>query len=105
MRSLFLLIVIFFITFLSSAQQRNCGTMQYLEYSFENNQNLENGMIENEIALQNWIQKQAKSINSVILTIPVVVHVIWNTNSENISDAQIQSQIDVLNEDFRRIKC
>jgi hypothetical protein len=34
------------------------------------------------------------------LTIPVVVHVIYNKAEENISDAQIQSQIDVLNEDF-----
>ncbi|MFN2457361.1 MAG: zinc metalloprotease [Chitinophagaceae bacterium] len=34
------------------------------------------------------------------LEIPVVVHVIWNSPEENISDAQIQSQIDVLNEDF-----
>lgn len=34
--------------------------------------------------------------------IPVVVHVIYNTNNpqENISQAQIQSQIDVLNRDF-----
>lgn len=35
--------------------------------------------------------------------IPVVVHVIHNGGSENISDNQIQSQIDVLNEDFRKI--
>ena len=34
--------------------------------------------------------------------IPVVVHVIHNGGAENISDAQIQSQIDVLNEDYRR---
>jgi hypothetical protein len=33
--------------------------------------------------------------------IPVVVHVAWNTATQNISDAQIQSQIDVLNQDFR----
>jgi len=39
---------------------------------------------------------------SGILTIPVIVHVIWHTSAENISDAQIESQIDVLNEDFRR---
>ncbi|MCB0663092.1 MAG: zinc metalloprotease, partial [Saprospiraceae bacterium] len=38
-----------------------------------------------------------------VYTIPVVVHVIWNTTAENISDAQVQSQIDVLNEDFRRL--
>jgi hypothetical protein len=37
-----------------------------------------------------------------ITRIPVVVHVVWNTAPQNISDAQIQSQIDVLNQDFRR---
>ncbi len=35
-------------------------------------------------------------------TIPVVVNVIYNTAAENISDGQIQSQIDVLNEDFNK---
>jgi hypothetical protein len=33
--------------------------------------------------------------------IPVVVHVVYKTSAQNISDAQIQSQIDVLTEDFR----
>lgn len=39
---------------------------------------------------------------SVVKIIPVVVHIIHNGGTENISDAQIQSQIDVLNEDFRK---
>ena len=43
-----------------------------------------------------------------VITIPVVVHVMYYQNDAlgtgtNISDAQIQSQIDVLNEDFRRL--
>ncbi len=38
-----------------------------------------------------------------VTRIPVVVHVVWNTAAENVSDAQIQSQIDVLNRDFRRL--
>lgn len=38
-----------------------------------------------------------------IITIPIVIHVIYNNSSQNISNAQIQSQIDVLNEDFRRL--
>src|SRR5215207_4502507 len=33
--------------------------------------------------------------------IPVVVHVVHRTATESISDAQIQSQIEVLNADFR----
>ncbi|RMG86666.1 MAG: T9SS C-terminal target domain-containing protein, partial [Bacteroidetes bacterium] len=35
-----------------------------------------------------------------VITIPVVVHVVWNKPEQNISDDQILSQIDVLNEDF-----
>jgi hypothetical protein len=36
-----------------------------------------------------------------ITTIPVVVHVVYNTRAENISVTQIRSQIAVLNKDFR----
>ncbi|RZS99363.1 zinc metalloprotease [Aquimarina brevivitae] len=36
-----------------------------------------------------------------VVTIPVYVHVIYNTSQENISEAQIDSQIQVLNDDFR----
>ena len=41
----------------------------------------------------------ARLVNGVI-EIPVVVHVLYRLASENISDAQVQSQIDILNEDF-----
>ena len=48
-------------------------------------------------------EKGLKSIERPGITrIPVVVHVVWNTPVQNISDAQIFSQIDVLNRDFRR---
>ena len=36
------------------------------------------------------------------ITIPVVVHVIYRTNAENITVAQIQSQIDALNRDYNK---
>jgi len=35
-----------------------------------------------------------------VITIPVVVHIIYNISSQNISDAQVQSQLDVLNADY-----
>lgn len=41
--------------------------------------------------------------NEQTLVIPVVVHVVWNTPAQNISDEQIISQIDVLNEDYNRL--
>ncbi|GEO05681.1 hypothetical protein AAE02nite_33450 [Adhaeribacter aerolatus] len=37
-----------------------------------------------------------------VIQIPVVFHVIYHTPEENISDEQIQSQLQVLNEDYRR---
>ena len=37
-----------------------------------------------------------------IIRIPVVVHILYRTAAENISDAQVKSQIDALNRDFRK---
>jgi hypothetical protein len=42
----------------------------------------------------------AQDVNNTI-TIPVVVHVLYNNASQNISDAQVLSQLIVLNRDFR----
>ena len=44
--------------------------------------------------------KKGKPPTPATITIPVVVHVVYNTAAQNISDAQVQSQIDVLNADF-----
>jgi hypothetical protein len=38
-----------------------------------------------------------------VINIPVVVHVLYNTSAQNITDAQIQTQLDVLNKDFRKL--
>lgn len=35
-------------------------------------------------------------------TIPIVIHVVYNTPEQNISEAQIKSQITILNQDFSR---
>ena len=50
-----------------------------------------------------WIEENQENINKTLITIPVVVHVVWKTQQQNISEAQIQSQIDILNQDFRRL--
>lgn len=53
---------------------------------------------------EQWIATQQVSAQvRAVVTLPVVVHVVWLENSENISEAQISSQLDVLNEDFRKL--
>jgi hypothetical protein len=37
-----------------------------------------------------------------VIIIPVVVHIVYNTNDQNISNDQVRSQIKVLNQDFRK---
>ncbi|MEO6683946.1 MAG: M43 family zinc metalloprotease [Ginsengibacter sp.] len=41
-------------------------------------------------------------LNDEVIIIPVVVHVVYNNQTQNISDQQILSQIKSLNDDFRR---
>ena len=37
------------------------------------------------------------------ITIPVVVHILWNSSAQNISNTQVLSQITVLNQDFNAL--
>lgn len=43
------------------------------------------------------------TLSQEIITIPVVVHILYNQSSQKISEAQVLSQLRVLNEDFRRL--
>lgn len=51
----------------------------------------------------NEIISQRTSTAGTVYQIPVVVHVIYNTVEQNISEASIYSQLDVLNEDYRKL--
>lgn len=83
---------------------RNCGTMQYLQMQQQQDPGLEQQMLQIEQHTQQIIQKQlagAKAPPQIII-IPVVFHVVYNNATENISNAQVLSQLTVLNEDYRR---
>lgn len=78
-----------------------CGVIENTKRKMQENPNLERLMQNDEQRLQQLIeQNQNSRISNTIYTIPVVVHIVWKTGSQNITDAQILSQIAVLNEDF-----
>ncbi|MDZ4331667.1 MAG: hypothetical protein U0945_13935, partial [Flavobacterium sp.] len=90
-----------------------CATTEYEEYLKSKNPNrLSTSEFEQWIAPKITIEKEKiKNTSKVlrqnaVITIPVVVHVIHNGNligsEENIFDQQVISQIQVLNEDFRK---
>jgi hypothetical protein len=106
MKKIILVTISFLISYsIVSAQKKECGTMEYLENLKSQDPKLEDKMLKNEQAMQNWIKTHAssKSTKTTIITIPVVVHVVYNNSTENISTAQILSAIDIINKDYRRL--
>jgi hypothetical protein len=105
--------VYFFLIFMLSpawAQQR-CGTVEYMQWLRN-----EGKIKQTDAQFEQWLQ-QKKSLQlqqqqgarqqAGPYQVPVVVHVIHNGEpigtGRNISDAQILSQIDVINKDFQRL--
>ena len=84
--------------------QRVCGTMQNYSKQIEKDPLLEK---QYEDAFKTIVDKDdhIRRTSRVVITIPVVVHVIHDNEAvgsgTNISDMQVESQIESLNEDFR----
>ena len=95
----FVLILLFSTTLFA---QERCGTTDYLHFLENNHPEIMDEKINLEKGIQKWIKDNANYQLKSIITIPVVVHVVYNSPQQNISDQQIQSQITVLNNDYRR---
>lgn len=81
--------------------QRNCGTTEYLKNCKAQNLSLEEQL--SRINQKLHQHEAAHQKNRQLITIPVVVHVLYQNAEQNIPDQQIFSQIDVLNEDYRKL--
>ncbi len=82
--------------------QRTCASNDVLQAQLAADPSLRQRMNAIEAFTQNAIASNATArlANDGSVIIPVVVNVLYRTAAENISAAQIQSQIDVLNEDY-----
>ena len=79
--------------------QRGCASHEVLDRQLKADPTLALRMNAIEEQTDEFI-KNGKIVNGV-LEIPVVFNVLYRTTAENISQAQLQSQIDVLNKDFQ----
>ncbi len=101
-----ILISLLILTSSSFAQLNSywCGTDEYMEQLFRLDPELKLRMTSMEETLQETISRNPSFLSTETITvIPVVVHVVYHTEEQNIADSVIYSQIDVLNEDFRRM--
>lgn len=81
--------------------KRTCGTSEVDRRLLEESAEYRAARSQIESMTQNFMLSARANAFTDVTKIPVVVHIVWNTPEQNISDDQIQSQIKVLNRDFR----
>lgn len=79
---------------------RSCGAPE-VDHRLLENRAYQQNRIEIERHASRFLLWGAQNRRTQPVTIPVVVHVVYGNDTQNISDAQIQTQIDVLNWDYR----
>ncbi len=83
-------------------KHRQCGAQQVNERLTELDPKLRGRQLKIEHDCQRSIEKgEAQRVWRKLITLQVVVHVVYKADEENVSDAQVNSQIDVLNQDYR----
>ncbi|MCB2376428.1 T9SS type A sorting domain-containing protein [Hymenobacter sp. BT635] len=85
----------------SQMPTRQCATMDVLEAQMAADPSLAKRMAAVERHTAQAVANTANRVNAIV-TIPVVVHVVYNTAAQNVSQAQIDAQIKVLNDDFAK---
>lgn len=88
---------------LQAIGQRSCHTMENHERLLQENPNFSSNLQNIEQLTNQVISNGTVNMEKVVINIPVVVHVLYNTSGQNISDAQIQSQLNTLTQDFRKL--
>lgn len=101
---MFFYIFLFLLFSTPGKSQKKCGTENKRFEALARNPGLIKERQIIEAFTKNWIEKDdAAKSGQTVVKIPVVVHVVWRTAAQNISDEQIKSQIDILNKDFRKL--
>jgi len=81
--------------------ERHCASYEVLQEQLKADPGLAERMEKIEQFTNRFMENPSLyRMNGDVLEVPVVVNVLYKTSAENISNAQVQSQIDVLNNDF-----
>ncbi len=84
------------------AQQRTCGTMTLQQMLIQDPAYL-NAYRQDSAALEAayLANPDGGAADRLLVTVPVVVHVVYNTTGQNITDAQVMTQITAMNKDYQ----
>lgn len=106
MKKIYVLIALIYslIVVLSATTQAQirCKTPKLMQELINTSPELQEKVAASEQKIEDWTQTHKAAKMATVLTIPVVVHVLYRNGAQNISDAQIQLQLDILNSDYRK---
>ena len=98
------LLFISFLTALMYAQDyKTCGTDEMMEKAFEADPSLrkKTELLKQEV--NSYLKNRNPDNDDEIYVIPVVVHIIHNGGSNNISDAQVHDAMRIINLDYKKL--
>lgn len=102
LKALFASCLLLFAICTNAQPVEKCGTDKMLREFFQNNPNASQIFQQKRNEIADYLNTNAARGNQqLIITIPVVFHVVYSLAAQNIDSLQIQSQIDVLNECYR----
>jgi len=88
--------------------QKECSTSEYADQLAKSNATVQQSMMAAESFLRSYRSEilssgidRATTANLPVITIPVVVHILYKEEYQNISDELVKRQIEVLNKSFR----
>lgn len=94
-----------FVTGAIAQQQHTCYSTEVTNQLKATNPAYSQELQEAEMVQQKWVNSQQEDPNfsaRAVRTIPVAVHVLYNTASQNVTDAAIQNVIAQMNADYRK---
>jgi hypothetical protein len=89
--------------FSSGQNIERCSSTRYEQQKGASDSEWKARVVSNQEAIRLAVQSHTRSFSGTVVYIPVVVHVLFNSEEQNISDQIIFDQIRVLNEDYRRL--
>jgi hypothetical protein len=101
--------LLFFLPEFSIAQEtgkqhtQHCASMHFLEQQLAEDATMNTHLAQIERQIADSKQQLQTRGGDTIIVIPVVVHVIYGSNVQNISDLQIQTQLNMMNLDFNKL--
>jgi PKD repeat protein len=87
--------------FLNAQQLKYCGTDEMMNKALQQQPGLQREQDELEQYTQSY--KETPQVQGTVYVIPVVFHIIHMYGPENISDAQIYDEMNILNQDYRKL--